>query len=227
PTREAEDEEKESFYNDLEAACDEAPRHDVKIILGDMNAKAGREPVYRLTIGKESLHEETNDNGFRLIRFAMSKGMTISSTWFPHKCIHKATWRSMNQIDQVLIKTGHGSDILDVRSYRGANIDSDHFLKNEWGVIKRTVLHASEEVVGCQVVNRREAWFDDECRVAIAERNEARKKMLQRPTRTSTAEFSSKRTLTKRLCRQRKTEWQNQKLQEYYNKEMRQVYQKI
>uniref|UniRef100_W5M2U1 Endonuclease/exonuclease/phosphatase domain-containing protein n=1 Tax=Lepisosteus oculatus TaxID=7918 RepID=W5M2U1_LEPOC len=95
PTREAEDEEKESFYNDLEAACDEAPRHDVKIILGDMNAKAGREPVYRLTIGKESLHEETNDNGFRLIRFAMSKGMTISSTWFPHKCIHKATWRSM------------------------------------------------------------------------------------------------------------------------------------
>uniref|UniRef100_W5NKK8 Reverse transcriptase domain-containing protein n=1 Tax=Lepisosteus oculatus TaxID=7918 RepID=W5NKK8_LEPOC len=67
--------------------------------------------------------------------------------------------------------------------------------------------------------------------VAIRERNEARKKMLQRPTRTSTAEFSRKRTLAKRLCRYRKREWQNRMLQEteelYRNKETRKVYQKI
>ncbi|MBN3318165.1 CFDP2 protein, partial [Atractosteus spatula] len=114
---------------------DKAPCHDVKIIFGDMKAKVSREPVGVALLGLwvHTQNCDTNDNGFRLISFAMSKRMTIRSTWFPHKCIHKEGWRlpnraTQNQIDHVLIDTRHRSDILDVRSYRGANIDSDHFL---------------------------------------------------------------------------------------------------
>ncbi|PSN52121.1 hypothetical protein C0J52_04319 [Blattella germanica] len=40
-----------------------------------------------------SLHEITNDNGIKLIDFAMSKGMIISSIFFPAKDIHKRTWK--------------------------------------------------------------------------------------------------------------------------------------
>jgi hypothetical protein len=59
--------------------------------------------------------------------------MVISSTGFPHKEIHKQTWRSPdgktnNQIDHILIDKRNASSILDTKSCRGANSDSDHFL---------------------------------------------------------------------------------------------------
>ena len=133
PTEETDDKIKEPFYSALEKLYDEAPRHDIKIVIGDFNAKVGKETTFRPTIGKESLHEDSNNNGIRLIDFAIGKGMTVSSTRFPHKSIHKATWISpdgttRNQIDHVLIDRRHGSDIQDVRSYRGADVDSDHLL---------------------------------------------------------------------------------------------------
>jgi hypothetical protein len=59
--------------------------------------------------------------------------MTIASTYFEHKNIHKVPWvspdgRAFNQIDHILIDTRHGTDIMDCRPHRGANIDSDHCL---------------------------------------------------------------------------------------------------
>jgi hypothetical protein len=58
--------------------------------------------------------------------------MIIVSTFHPHIDIHKGTWRlpdgvTFNQIDDLLIDR-HKSNLVDVRSYRGSNIDSDHYL---------------------------------------------------------------------------------------------------
>jgi hypothetical protein len=36
-------------------------------MLGDFNVKVGREDIFKPTIGKESLHEVSNDNGVRVV----------------------------------------------------------------------------------------------------------------------------------------------------------------
>jgi hypothetical protein len=55
------------------------------------------------------------------------------STQFQHKQIHKGTWKSpnhiiINQIDHVLVNQNKKEIIEDVRTLRGPNIDSDHYL---------------------------------------------------------------------------------------------------
>ncbi|PSN58148.1 Craniofacial development protein 2 [Blattella germanica] len=133
PTEEKEDEIKDEFYEKISKIYDKIPKNDTKVVLGDWNAKIGKEDEYKPTIGNHSLHTESNNNGIRAIDFAMSNNMTIKSTYFPHKLIHKVTWQSpdgktKNQIDHVMVDKRHSSTIMDVRSYRGADCDSDHFL---------------------------------------------------------------------------------------------------
>jgi hypothetical protein len=52
---------------------------------------------------------------------------------FPHRKIHKYTWTSPegnthNQIDPDFIDGKRHSSILDARSFRGADCDTDHYL---------------------------------------------------------------------------------------------------
>jgi hypothetical protein len=124
---------KDSFYEELECVFDQFPRYDIKISLGDFNAKVGRENIFKPTIVNESLHEISNDNRVRVVNFATSKNLAVKSIMFPHCKIHKYTWtcpagNTHNQIDHILIDRRQHSSILDVRSFRGADCDTDHYL---------------------------------------------------------------------------------------------------
>ena len=84
-------------------------------------------------IRQESIHKERNNNGERLIDFAVSRNMILTSTYFRHKSIHKMTWGSpdgttFNQTDHVLIDGRHVSDVKGIRSCWGADCGSDRFM---------------------------------------------------------------------------------------------------
>jgi hypothetical protein len=81
----------------------------MKILLGDPNAKVGRENIFKPTIRNESLHQGSNDNGVRIVNFATSKNLVVKRTMFQHRNIRKYTWTSHdgqthNQIDHILIE---------------------------------------------------------------------------------------------------------------------------
>jgi len=58
---------KDSFCEESESVFNHFPNCHMKILLGDFNAKVGRENIFKLTTGNESLHQDGNDNGVRIV----------------------------------------------------------------------------------------------------------------------------------------------------------------
>jgi endonuclease/exonuclease/phosphatase family metal-dependent hydrolase len=126
PTNDSEEEAKDQFFEQLKQAYEACPSHDVKLVMGDTNAKVGRESVHQPKIGKHSLHESTNENGLRLVDFVGKWRSKVRTS-----CTNESTSKpghTFNQIDHYLIDGRHFSDVIDVMARRGANIDSDHML---------------------------------------------------------------------------------------------------
>jgi len=135
PCKEKNDEAKDSFYEELEQVFDHFPKYQMKILLGDFNAKVGRENVFKPIIGNESLHQHSNDNGVRIVILATRKNLVVKSTMFPHRNSHKYTrtspnGKTHNQIDHILIDRRRDSSILDVRSFRGADCNTVWWVQN-------------------------------------------------------------------------------------------------
>jgi hypothetical protein len=61
------------FYEELEQVFDHFPWYPMEILLGDCNAKVGREDIFKPKIGNEILHRNSIDNGVRKVNFAIAK----------------------------------------------------------------------------------------------------------------------------------------------------------
>jgi hypothetical protein len=57
PCEDKGDKVKYSFYEEIGRVFDQFPRYDMKILLGNFNAKVGRENIFKPTIGNAHLHE--------------------------------------------------------------------------------------------------------------------------------------------------------------------------
>ena len=73
PTEEKRYDSKDSFNEELEQFSNHFPQYHSKILLGDFNAKLVREDIFKATIENESLHQDSNGNGFRIVKLATSK----------------------------------------------------------------------------------------------------------------------------------------------------------
>jgi hypothetical protein len=86
-------------------------------LLGDFNAKVGREDIFKPTIGGESLCEISDDNEVRVVNFATSKNLSKV------QCSHTVTFINLlakihNQIDHILIDRRRHSGVFDVQLFR-------------------------------------------------------------------------------------------------------------
>ena len=86
-------------------------RNDMFVVMGGLNAKVGN----------------NNTNGERLCDFCSTNGFIITGTIFPHKDIHKLTWRSpdgrtVHQMDHVLVNGNMRTSISDTRVMRRADV---------------------------------------------------------------------------------------------------------
>lgn len=290
PSEEKDIELKQSFYEDLQSVVNSLPRYDIKIIIGDYNAKIGREEIYKNVTGGKSKHEYSNENGRCIIEFARENKMKIISTHFDHKDIHKATWISpsgnaSNQIDHMLIEERDMRTVKDVRSYRGAASNSDHFLviakvkqnlpKNQggkevirqkynvsklqmedtriqfemmisadlgehskeenveqkWSKIQTVVGRAAKCVLGKNESNKGKDWFDEVCVKSLEERNRARVKLYNDNSSQNREQFIQKRKEAKRICRAKKRDFWNKKIEKIENNfmsnDLRNFYQEV
>jgi hypothetical protein len=128
PTEDETEDMKARFYEELEHIFDTFPKYHMIILLGDFNAKVGREDIFKPTTGNESLHKISNYSVVRAANFVTSKNLIV-----PHRNIHKFTWispdgKTHNQLDQILIDRRRHSSVLDVRSFREADCDADQHM---------------------------------------------------------------------------------------------------
>ncbi|KAG8229184.1 hypothetical protein J437_LFUL001056 [Ladona fulva] len=91
------------------------------LAMGDYNAKTGKKKNQRQAAGY-SLQNKSNSNGYMLVVFAVE-----------NKRIHLGTWKvpgttEANQVDHLLVSRRHFSSVLEVRSCRGSNCNSDLYL---------------------------------------------------------------------------------------------------
>jgi exonuclease III len=133
PTMSYPDDVKESFYEELGNAIRAVPRNDKLILLGDFNARVGRDhQTWPGVLGCHGLGKE-NDNGTLLLSLCATHQLTVTNTAFQQANKRKATWMHPRSghwhlIDYIIVRQRDKADVMVTRAIRGAEMWSDHRL---------------------------------------------------------------------------------------------------
>ena len=77
PTETSDDAAKDKFYDDLSVAVNHTSRHDVTIVMGDLNASIGSARIAHRGFIGPVCSGFANDNGSRLLDFCASNDLRI------------------------------------------------------------------------------------------------------------------------------------------------------
>jgi len=92
PSEDKSGDSKDSFCEELEQAFHHYTKYHIKILLEDFNSEVGREDIFKPTIRKDALHQDSNDTCVRIVHFVISKNLVDKSTMFLQQNIHKNSW---------------------------------------------------------------------------------------------------------------------------------------
>ena len=182
PTTEASESDIEDFYSSLQETFDAAPSKDIKLLIGDFNAKVGCsiEPSITCRFGLG----ERNDAGDRLVEFCAENELTITNTLFKQPNRRLYTWtspdgNSRNQIDYIICQRrwksrGDGNKQL---------VSSGEEVKQRW-LNYTEALYKKNSSITCSPMTTESSDFLHEMEPEILE-SEIRSAIAQLPNRKS------------------------------------------
>uniref|UniRef100_A0A8D8W1T6 Craniofacial development protein 2 n=1 Tax=Cacopsylla melanoneura TaxID=428564 RepID=A0A8D8W1T6_9HEMI len=133
PTADKVDEEAIELYQAINKITEKIPKHEVLIIMGDFNAKLGA-GIKTQYIGAHGLGDR-NERGDLLEKFVEDSELVVTNTFFQLPPRRLYTWKSpqdkpekvtRNQIDYILVNKRFRNSFTSVKTYPGADIESDH-----------------------------------------------------------------------------------------------------
>ena len=131
PTSGSSDEEIEKFYEEVNIALSKSKHREVKLVMGDWNAKVGLNNKSK-ACGMFGLGEG-NDRGEDFTNWCEQNRLIITNRCFKNRDSRLYTWRSpgdqtQNQIDYICVNSRMRHSVLDCKTYPSADCDSDHQL---------------------------------------------------------------------------------------------------
>ncbi|KAG7305186.1 hypothetical protein JYU34_009222 [Plutella xylostella] len=133
PTLKAPADVKDKFYEDLQRVLEKVQASDKLLLLGDFNARIGRNTNdWPECIGSHGLGN-MNENGQRLLELCALNSLCVTNTYFKNKLMHKVSWKHprsghWHQIDFIITRRKDLRDILNSRTYHSADCNTDHSL---------------------------------------------------------------------------------------------------
>uniref|UniRef100_A0A8D8YV05 Craniofacial development protein 2 n=1 Tax=Cacopsylla melanoneura TaxID=428564 RepID=A0A8D8YV05_9HEMI len=131
PTSAHIDDEIEEVYDQLDEVLELVEAKDSLIVLGDWNAVVGETKEDNVT-GSYG-YGRINKRGKRLVDFCKEKEFVITNTLFKQPNNRRYTWTAPGginkyQIDYIMVKRKQQKNVLQSKTYPGADINSDHNL---------------------------------------------------------------------------------------------------
>ena len=127
------EENKETFYSQLKGTLRNIPSTNKLLVIGDFNARIGREnDKWRLSLGKYGIGI-CNSNGELLLVLCTEFDLIVTNTMFKQKDAHKTTWthplsRHGHMIDFIITRCRNKMSIYSTLTMRGANCGTDHHM---------------------------------------------------------------------------------------------------
>lgn len=126
PTLDSDDDIKEKFYFELEEILKNVPDHDKILLLGDFNARVGREKdLWEGIIGGNGVGK-VNSNGILLLSLCAKYGLIITNTIFRQKDKFKTSWKhprskQWHLLDYIIVRKKNLKDVQITKAAIGSD----------------------------------------------------------------------------------------------------------
>ena len=133
PTLDSSDDVKDRFYDTLYSTLRRISQDDKIILLGDFNARVGRNhDVWHGVIGHHGVGN-MNSSDLRLLYLCSELGLAITNTFFQLRDMHKTFWmhprsKHWHLIDYVIVRRRDLNEVQITRAMHGAECSNDHRL---------------------------------------------------------------------------------------------------
>ncbi|BHF58513.1 hypothetical protein SprV_0100146500 [Sparganum proliferum] len=190
---------RDKFYEDLHALLATVSKADKLIVLGDFNARVGRDHTdWRGVLGPLGLRG-SNDNGLLLLRTCAEHRLILTNTFFCLPEREKATWRHPRSPQQIASPPVAAA----------AAADENVSVENRWCQLWDTVQSTALAVLG-RARRQHQDWFDDNDAVIsnlLTEKNRLHKVYIAHLTDDNKAAFYRSRRLLQRRLREMQDAW--------------------